>query len=454
MIKHGSFMVFLAAAAMVALPVAAQEHGGGGGGGGCGDVFGDLVHVLRDADTGQPILQKRFIEMPKELPGYGWGYCTVPVDENGEELGFAPYSCDIAEADIDRAVEVDYFGRLNGGRTKERNNRMHFNEVISTIAGDDVGQVRTDETGRLMLGYECALNAGGQIVCTEWAVVDSPMENMGLYVRLMKYGHFQTDPEELDPWFHGDPALGPQYHPALDYDDWTKFHSSVRHLLPRGGDAESCFPLGEDGVTRGFDPDCAGREALTHRDFTRAAGALAGAANKTGKATADLVQYFDRIVKIPRDTEVTVGAENVLPALVRECPATPDPATIDPEVDPEPVYDMDACTVVEADEGMVNYEFFPDVQETFVDFGAVSYERGNWRDEDVAVIRPDVTLSGNWFEDVVPLLGWLGFRNGPEPGHEVENLQGFIDAANDSIRSIEFVHNYAIPADLGWDFED
>ena len=60
----------LMAAAMLLMPVApalAQGgHGGGGhggGGGGCGDRFGDLIHILRDDVTGQPILAKRWIEM-------------------------------------------------------------------------------------------------------------------------------------------------------------------------------------------------------------------------------------------------------------------------------------------------------------------------------------------------------------------------------------------------------
>ena len=95
---------------MVPAPLAlAQGHGGGGGGGhggggGCGDVFGDLIHLLRDEVTGQPILAQRWIEMPKELPGYGWGYCPIAVDEFGNELGFAPLSCDVAVADLERVV--------------------------------------------------------------------------------------------------------------------------------------------------------------------------------------------------------------------------------------------------------------------------------------------------------------------------------------------------------------
>jgi hypothetical protein len=85
---------------------------------GTGDVFGDLVHILRDPTTGQPILAQRWVELPGPVTGYGWGYCPVAVDVNGAEIGFIPYTCD--PIDPTAVVDVDYFGRLNAGRTKER----------------------------------------------------------------------------------------------------------------------------------------------------------------------------------------------------------------------------------------------------------------------------------------------------------------------------------------------
>ena len=187
--KKTTACLVLILTALVAAPLAAQHGGEGGGesGGGCGDVFGDLIHVKRDAVTGQPILAQRWIDLPKELP-YGWGYCPIAVDKNGLEIPFVALSCDPVDPTGTAVVPVDYFGRLSGGRTKERNSRMHFNEVISNIKM--AGGVRLDETGRLQLGYTCTSNTQ----CAEWGVIDSPMENMALYTRLMKYGHFQTDP--------------------------------------------------------------------------------------------------------------------------------------------------------------------------------------------------------------------------------------------------------------------
>jgi hypothetical protein len=427
-------------------PAVAQGHGGGGGGGGgCGDVFGDLIHIKRDAVTGQPILAQRWIEMPKEIPGYGWGYCPIAVDAEGIELGFAPLSCDVAEEDLERVEEVDYFGRLNGGRTKERNHRMHFNEVVSSIkAAEGVGM---DETGRLALGYGCTANSVGRVLrCDEWAVIDSPMESMALYTRLMKYGHFQTDPMEVDQWAHGDPALGTQYHPALGPEDWLKFTRGVRHLLPGNGNA-ACF---DEALEGGFVSDCAAPRRLRKRDFVAAAAYLAGAANKTGKITVDLVQYVNRILKITLTTEATVSTLYTLPTKVRAC-AVEDGWVGDPEAEDqdEPPYTVD-CTVDDADPGIDNYDLFPEVQELFVDFARASYDREQHRNHDLHVIAPASPLL--WEEtDSVPLLEWLRFVNGGDL-EGIENVDAFVAAASDSLRSIEFVHNYEVPEDLGWDF--
>ena len=407
-------------------PAVAQGHGGGGSG--CGDVFGDLIHIKRDATSGQPILQKRWIEYPQDT--YGWGYCPIPIDATGREIGFVDLSCDPAVADA--VVEVDYFGRLSGGRTKERNSRMHFDETISSIKAAD--RVRQDETGRLELGYDCSTTPEGAWRCAEWKVTDSPMENLALYTRLMKYGHLQTDPGEVDIWAHGDPAQGIQYHPALGPEDWDKFAPGVRHLLPGGAERQpsDCFgPV----YSSGFNPDCAGAESLNARDFVRASAFLAGAADKTGRMTVDLVQYMNRILKIVLVTETTVANLDTLPALIRDC--GDDPA--------HQIPDVESCPIVEG-----NPDMLPPANERFVDFRRVTYERLAWRDRRLAVIRPGVGRT--WVEDRrVPLLGWLDFVNGPSllPLH---NIGGFVAAASDGLRAIEFVHNYAIPEDLGWDF--
>jgi hypothetical protein len=483
-------MVMAAAAlCLVPLPAVAQgDHGDGHGpGGGCGDVFGDLVHIKRDDTTGQPILAMRWVEMPADEPGYGWGYCPIPVDEYGEELEFADLSCDVDNADAERVVEVDYFGRLNGSRTKPRNQRMHFNEVIENIK--DSCKVRQDETGRLKMAF---CDDDGQI--EELAIVDSPMESMGLYIRLMKYGHIQTDPDEEDYWAHGDPATLPKLQPALGPEDWLKFHSSVWHLLPGSSDEDfyldpnepwyenpwitRCFQdiedhspgvfsfaetytdlnkngfyddepfidLDGDGVydvsSESFNPACADQaDALNNQDFQRAAFFMAGAASKTGFVTRDLVQYFNRIGKVLGKEAQTVSPPQTLPALVRICDVTG--ALSQAEGQDEPVYEncTDDNPADMAD--LPNDDLFPDVLERFVDFsGLEEYDR---EDESVEVIL-NLDKETWLLSPGVSLGGWVEFVNGEYPAEG--NIDGFVDATNDGIRSIEFVHNYAIPVDL------
>ncbi len=381
-----------------------QEAGGGHDeGGGSGDVFGDLFHIKRDAETGQPILQKRWIEYPQDV--LDWGYCPIPLDAFGNEIPFVDLSCEPDPGH--QTVEVDYFGRLSAGRTKERNNRMHFDEVIATFKMADT--VTTEETGRIKLGFDCT---SGQ--CASWRTIDSPMENMALYSRLMRYGHLQTDPLEVDTWVHGDPAQGTQYHPALDpATDWAKFAPELRHLLPASANTY-------------------GTEALESTDFVRAAAFLAGAADKTGRITVDLVQYLNRILKIALTTEMSLPNQNLLPALIRDCGNDPDNQLA-----------VADCSIQPAMAGLP-----APADELFVDFGMASYQRALWFDREVEVLRP----AGNsqWVVDPsVALMDWLEYINGA--GAPAAKISGFIEAASDALRAVEFVHNYAVPDDL-WDF--
>lgn len=407
---------------------------------GCGDIFGDLIHIARQPLTGQPILAQRWVELPADVPGYGWGYCPIALDTDGQELAFVPYTCDVV--DPTAVVEVDYFGRLNGGRTKERNNRMHFDEVITTLKS--AGFVYAEPTGRLLFGFDCFATFGEppDMIpdCQTWKTIDSPMESLALYTRLLKYGHLQTDPLEEDIWSHGDPDLPIEYHPALGQEDWPKFHSTMRHLLPGGG-TRPCF------LGIGFDPVCAEPEVLDDRDFVRGGIFLAGAADKTGRITPDLVQYLNRILKIALDTETTVSNPTTLPALVRDCWIGPDPP-LPPDVDPGPVdlpyLPPEDCLVLPADPAMPNYDLYPEIQERFVDHGATAYERDAWLGRGVRVILPD---GDDWLlEEACDMRPWIFDQNGTDKGWL--DLDLFVLASNDALRAIEFVHNYSVPDDL------
>jgi hypothetical protein len=490
------WVVLMLMTLLLLLPAAAISKGGGGGNGGgggggdnsppvlvdYGDVFGDLIHILRDDLTGQPIFAQRWVEMPEALPGYGWGYCQIGVDVNGEEIPFAPYSCELAPVLPEDVIEVDYFGRLNASRVQERNQRMHFNETITNIK--QAVRLRLDPTGRLKLGFVDPEAEEGDSVCEldaneslcVWTTVDSPMENMALYQRMMKYGHLATDPEEIDLWWHGDPALPTPFHPALDAGDFTKLeYAGLESMLP---DNDFCF-----GAT--FNKTCADPEKLTYEDFNTSAELLGAAAGKHNFITVDLVQYLNRFLLLTHSTVFADATVDTLPALYRDCwPETNDDPWKEGE---EPPLDVDLsvdlaygdCYVVTVDPSIPNYDDFSNVQELFVDFGQSAYVRsgadGVWNERTATValeaIIPSATnldsalptiqadsgdsgiesdpcaISDIWLTvDDEPLLGWRVIPN-PDTPAEMD-IHNFVDAASDALRAIEYYHNYEVPENL------
>ncbi|MGA9574548.1 MAG: hypothetical protein WBS20_11440 [Lysobacterales bacterium] len=502
-------MILIITTLLLLVPATAISKGGngkGGGGGGTdtpavvvdfGDVFGDLIHILRDETTGQPIFAQRWVEMPEALPGYGWGYCAIAVDALGIPLPFKPYSCDVDTTNA-ATVEVDYFGRLNGSRVQERNLRMHFNETITNIK--QAVRLRLDPTGRLALGFVdpddpnpdapgCTLNSDPEF-CV-WATVDSAMENMALYQRMMKYGHIATDPLEVDLWWHGDPALEIQYHPALSAEDWPKFEfavPSLLHWLPpynevwdNKGDFDrpaDCFDDGEPIAP------CLFPEPLTSQDFDTSADLLGAAGGKHNFFTVDLVQYLNRFLRITQSTEFAAATLARLPAMYRDCwpegnadPWTQGeepPVTVDLTVDLE----YGDCFDNDVDSSIPNYYDFTNVQEWFMDFGYSDYTRAIIWDNRKATVSLEATLnipisvatqsrapriqavdepsvesdpgaiSNIWMTvEQEPLLDWITLVNMDYNPGGVQ-IHNFVDAASDTLRAIEFFHNYEVPENL------
>ena len=405
-----SLMVLTIPASVAAQGGRGGGGGHGGGGGDAGSLFGDLVHIKRDPTTGQPILQKRMIEYPGDV--VDWGYCPIPVDVYGVEVPLLDESCEVDPAFADRLIEVDYFNRLSGARAGEVTLRMHFDEVIVKIQESEA--VDRDPAGRLRMGTGCLPDGG----CAEWTVVDAPFENLAFYHRLMKYGHVQTNPAEVDTSAHGDPALGTVYHPALRSVDWPKFRSAVAGMLPRGS-VGLCF----SGDT--FLAACAEPLQLTVEDFQNAASFLGGAAGKHEKMTVEVVQYLNRILFITKDTRTeeftdgTLATLNTVPALIRDEDGSISPA---PEGLPAPA------------------------DERFVDFSAASYLRESVFNTPAAVLVPTST-PGVWQEnDAVSLLPFLRFINGPSVA--ATGMTAFVRNSSDALRAVEFVHEYEIPADI------
>jgi len=368
-----------------------------------GDVFGDLVHILRKPTTGQPILQEKQVLLPGDVPGIA--YCPIPIDINGAEIPLLADSCDVDPLQASRVVEVNYFGRLSGGRTRESNMRMHFDEVIDTIMAADV--VTLDPVGRLKFGTDCTSISA----CARWKVIDSPMENMAFYHRLMKYGHIQTDPLEEDTSFHGDPALGTVYHPALRAEDWIKFTGVTAALLPQPS-ASNCF------TGTSFNTACALPQSLTAEDFVRAASFYGGASDKNDKTTNDVLQYLNRILKITQTTALTTAAVDTLPALIRD----------------------ENGTITPGGPGMP-----APADELFVNYAAAAYDR--YARFNMTAPLLVATAVGLWTETpAVSILPFLDAVYGP--GSPATGINAFVMNAADAQRAIEFVHEYEIPVNL------
>jgi hypothetical protein len=298
---------------------------------------------------------------------------------------------------------------------------MHFDEVIAKIK--EAQTLSRDAAGRLVLGSGCTVVNGvvRPLTCTIFATIDSPQENIAMYHRLMKYGHFQTDPAEIDDFGEGgeggEEGEVPATHPALGPEDYAKFRAPLGALLPvPASQAKNCFP--------GLVSICHDPQELLNRDFVLAASFLAAAGDKTGQVTVDLVQYTNRILRIAETTPDSTATLRTLPALIRDCPG---------------------CAPYAAPAGLP----WP-ASERFVDFARARYVRTTWFDKPVDVLKPS-GVPNTFVEDpAVPLLGWLAFIN-PPPADGIR-IDGFVKNMRDALRTIEFVHNYAVPEDLGWDF--
>lgn len=220
-----------------------HQSGGGkpaGAGSKKGDLFGDLWVVLRD-DNGVPILFK-------DADGDGVydadEACTTSTDGCYPQ----PYYIDAdnntvlialdAEGhplDESQTVEVE-FGRLNIGRSPTRVIDHSLETALDSI---------------LQAGAVLSLDASGRIVITVDGVsktIDSPLENIALYVALL------TDGEDLSA------------------DMKAKFDSAVTAL-------SSLY-------------------SATYNEMDLAASLLAAGADKTGAVSVDMVAYLNSIYGI------------------------------------------------------------------------------------------------------------------------------------------------------------
>ena len=133
------------------------------------------------------------------------------------------------------------------------------------------------------------------------------------------------------------------------------------------------------------------------------------------------------------------------------------------------------CVVSDVHNGIANYPDFSNVQERFMDFAASAYDRGYiWNDRKATValeatlyipeINPEAirvqavggpsvesdpgAMSNIWLTvDEEPLMDWITLVN-LDYGLNGMEIHNFVDAASDTLRAIEYFHNYAVPENL------
>ncbi|MBU1396455.1 MAG: hypothetical protein KKE84_10010 [Gammaproteobacteria bacterium] len=159
-------------------PVWAGVKGGKSGGGGKpagagskkGDLFGDMVILLRDAN-GAPILVDGLVQVIAYV--YDATGALVPLKDASGNLVVIPYVDGELASTIDGvavySAEVD-LGRLSVSRSPSKVLDHALSEALSKLTS---GTVTLDSTGRLVV---------------DGVTIDSPLENLALYDAYMTTG--------------------------------------------------------------------------------------------------------------------------------------------------------------------------------------------------------------------------------------------------------------------------
>lgn len=197
-----------------------------------GDVYGDMYVVLRDAN-GVPIL--------KQLADGTW--VVQPVDKDGNVL---PLDAEGNLINPELAIAVE-LGRLNVGRSPLQVLSAQYEEALKSINAAD--SITLDASGRLVLTTDGVS-----------AAIDSPLENLALYVELLNNGTI------------------------TGVTDTSKFASNIQYLV--------------DGTK-------------TSADFASAASFFAAASDKTATLTVDKIVDMNTILGVSGTLTDTTGATYV-----------------------------------------------------------------------------------------------------------------------------------------------
>lgn len=207
-----------------------------------GDLYGDLYIILRDAN-GVPILNDGGFVQPIAYTVDG----EMVVDEDGNPVLLALNEDGEVVDTTYVPAEVD-LGRLNAGRSPSQVLSHSYDEAISTLS--TATSVFVDASGRISY-----TTADGQTL-----TIDSPLENLALYVVLMEYGYLPTSFDGGDAiTLSGDLAFLTNTTDGLSQDDLTLAASLFAAASDKAGDLNvdeiyymnSILGINEDTTTDG-----------------------------------------------------------------------------------------------------------------------------------------------------------------------------------------------------------
>lgn len=186
----------LAAAVLLGLftlsgSVVAAEDEGGHGGGGLGEILGDLNVLLRDAN-GVPILTPEG--------------CQQPLDASGVPIPLDVATCAVL-AGYETSLQGVEFSRLSVARAPEKVMARQLEDVLTNLGSAQ--SITMDPAGRLVYSNPDTSDRNGDGNTTELVskAIDSPLQNLAIYLELMTKGALGSPAISLPMPFNGHGVL-------------------------------------------------------------------------------------------------------------------------------------------------------------------------------------------------------------------------------------------------------
>lgn len=400
--KTYKWMLTLVLLLVLTVPVMAGKGGGGGDIPDTGELYGDLYVILRD-EQGVPMLDNNGCIRPISTvtatdpvsgitaiagePFTLWTY----IDSEGDLV-----ECELTETMATWVENVD-FGRLNLGRSPEAVLDHAFDEAIKSM--NAAVAIDTDPVGRLMLTFD-----DGTV-----KTIDSPAENLALYIKMMKDGHWITVDTEPSQRGGGPPdGKGPPPDDGPSTEPRPVLSDAAIALLP------IAYQTLGDATRTNLD--------LTNEQMLLAASLLAAAADKTGNITLDKLIYVNSIYGINQ-----VG-------------------TLPGEVEGKTYFDFTAYTY---DRNVFASRSSGDCATGWIWVlqpvpGATTLFEAQCME--ILGNETDPTINAVHFTNMEESYTTVLDQNGDPLVYDfVNNVRAFAQASDDALQVLEYMHNYSVP---------